>query len=132
MRASGVLGQLIRFGIAGAISSVIYTAVFLPLADHVFARGWAFLAVPPAFLVAVVFGFFLHSKWSFKDHGTRDSSGKQHLKFVLVQGFGLLLNLLCTWVITGLLLGPNWSALLPAVTLIPAATFWLNRQWVFG
>ena len=36
MRASGVLGQLIRFGIAGVISTLIYSAVYLPLAWWVF------------------------------------------------------------------------------------------------
>jgi putative flippase GtrA len=132
MRASGMLGQLIRFGISGAISSVIYTAVYLPLADHVLPKGLAVLAVPPAFAVAVVCGFFMHSKWSFKDHGTRDPSGKQHAKFVLVQGVGLGLNLLITWVLTGLLLTANWVPLIPVVTVIPLVTFWINRQWVFG
>jgi putative flippase GtrA len=132
-RSSGMLGQLIRFGIAGAISSAIYSAVYLPLANHVFARGQAVFAVPFAFAVAVTVGFFLHSAWSFKGHGTRDQSGRQHMKFVAVQGFGLLLNLAFTWIITGPLLhGPNWLPLIPAFTVIPVATFALNRQWVFG
>ena len=91
-RTSGVLGQLIRFGIAGGISSVIYSAVYLPLALYVFGSRLAVLAVPIAFLVAVVAGFFLHSAWSFKGHGTRDPSGRQHVKFLIVQSFGLLLN----------------------------------------
>jgi len=130
--AHPTFGQLVRFGISGAISSLIYTAVYLPVADHVLPKGWAVLAVLPAFLVAVVFGFFLHSKWSFKDHGTRDSSGRQHAKFVLVQGVGLALNLLITGVMTGLLHTPNWAPLIPVVTVIPLITFWINRQWVFG
>lgn len=125
-------GQLVRFGVSGAISSVIYTAVYLPIADYVLPQGWAVVAVLPAFLVAVVFGFFLHSKWSFKNHGTRENSGKQHAKFVLVQGVGLALNLLITGVLTGVLHTPNWVPLIPVVTVIPLVTFWINRQWVFG
>jgi putative flippase GtrA len=126
------LGQLVRFGIAGGLSTVIYSAVYLPLTQWVLPREWAVLAVPPAFLVAVTCGFFLHSLWSFRGHGTRDRSGRQHLKFFVVQGFGLLLNALFTWATTALLHQPAWVALIPVVTITPIATFALNRQWVFG
>ena len=133
MRASGLIGQLVRFGIAGGISTLIYAAVYLPLAYYVFDREWAVLAVPPAFLVAVAAGFPLHSMWSFKGHGTRDQSGRQHLKFFLVQSFGLALNAAFTWIITGPLLhGPVWLPMIPVLTVTPLATFALNRQWVFG
>lgn len=132
-RASGMLQQLIRFGIAGGISSVIYFAVYMPLALYVFDAHLAVLAVPPAFLVAVVAGFFLHSAWSFKGHGTRDQSGRQHLKFFMVQSFGLALNAAFTWIITGPLFhGPVWLPMIPVLTITPLATFALNRQWVFG
>jgi putative flippase GtrA len=128
-----MLGQLIRFGIAGVITTLVYSAVYLPLAMYVFGEKLSVLAVPFAFAVAVVCSFVLHSNWSFKGHGTRENGGKQHAKFVAVQGFGLLLNLLFTWVITGPLFhGPAWVALIPSVTLVPVATFALNRQWVFG
>jgi putative flippase GtrA len=146
MRTNGVLGQLIRFGIAGGISTVVYFAVYLPLADYVLPVGaalipapwgrmvvpWAVFAVPPGFLVAVAVGFFLHSTWSFKGYGTRDNSGRQHLKFLLVQLFGLLLNMAFTWIMTGPLHLPNWSTVFPIVTITPLATFTINRQLVFN
>ncbi len=132
LRDSGVLGQIVRFGIAGGISTVIYSAVYLPLTSYVLPRQWAVLAVPPAFLVAVTAGFFLHSFWSFRGHGTREQGGRQQLKFLVVQGFGLLLNALFTWVTTVLLHQPAWVALIPVVVVTPIATFALNRQWVFG
>ena len=131
MRSSGLLGQLVRFGIVGLISTAIYSAVYLPLA-YALPKGWAVAAVPPAFLVAVICGFFMHSGWSFRGHGTRDNSGRQHAKFLVVQGFGLVLNSLFTWVITGPLHGANWVPLIPVITVTPLATFALNRQWVFG
>lgn len=133
MRTSGVLGQLIRFGIAGVISTLVYAAVFVPLTRWVFRGNMAVLAVPPAFVVAATAGFFLHSAWSFRGHGTRDSSGRQHVKFLVVQGFGMVLNALFTWIVTGPLFhGPAEWSLIPAVTITPLATFALNRQWVFG
>ncbi|WP_277316631.1 GtrA family protein [Sphingomonas sp. AOB5] len=132
MWTNGMLGQLIRFGIAGVISTVIYSAVYLPLAYYVLPGKWAVAAVPPAFLVAATAGFFMHSFWSFKGHGTRDSSGRQHAKFFLVQGSGLILNAFFTWIITGPFHGPQWLPLIPIVLITPLATFALNRKWVFG
>ncbi len=132
MRASGMFGQLVRFGIAGLISTGVYSAVYLPLSAHVFAPNHAVYAVPFAFVVAVTAGFFLHSAWSFKGHGTRDTSGQQHVKFIVVQLFGLVLNAGFTWVLTGPLHQPNWVPLIPIVLITPIATFALNRQWVFG
>lgn len=131
MRQSGMLGQLVRFGIAGGISTVIYAVVYMPLATWVFP-DLAVAAVPFAFAVAVTCGFFMHSLWSFKGHGSRDHSGRQHLKFLVVQGFGLLLNALFTWVLADLMHYPDWVPLIPIVTITPLATFALNRQWVFG
>ena len=132
LRSSGMLGQIVRFGIAGLLSTLIYSAVYLPLSAYVFAAADAVYAVPFAFVVAVTAGFFLHSAWSFRGHGARDSSGRQHGKFVVVQLFGLVLNAGFTWVLTALLHQPNWVPLIPIVTVTPLATFALNRQWVFG
>ncbi len=131
-RESGLLGQLIRFGIAGGISTVIYSAVYLPLTAFVFRGAHAVWAVPFAFAVAVTAGFFLHSRWSFKGHGTREPGGMQQVKFVAVQGSGVALNALVTWVGTALLHFQPWVPLLPAVALATIFTFILNRWLVFS
>lgn len=132
LNANTPVGQLIRFAISGGISTLIYAAVYMPLATWVFPGPMAVAAVPFAFAVAVVCGFFLHSAWSFRGHGTRDNSGRQHLKFVVVQGLGLLLNAVFTWLLTGVFHQPAWVPLIPVVTITPLVTFALNRQWVFG
>jgi putative flippase GtrA len=132
MRASGMLGQLVRFGIAGGISTLIYAAVYLPLTTWVFPREHAVYAVPFAFAVAVTAGFFLHSRWSFKDHGTRHPGIRQQLQFVAVQGSGMVLNAAITWVGTAMFGLPAWAPLLPAVALTTIFTFILNRWLVFG
>ncbi|MGC6400725.1 GtrA family protein [Sphingomonas sp. FW199] len=132
LRRHPVMGQLVRFGIAGGISSLIYVAVYVPLTETVFPGARAVLAVPFAFAFAVTAGFFLHSRWSFKDHGVRTSGGGQPVKFVMVQGAGLLLHLLLTWGMVGQAGLPEWSPLVPGLTLVPLLTFWINRQWVFG
>jgi putative flippase GtrA len=123
-----MLGQLFRFGLVGGLSSLLYSVIYLPLASY---------AVPPvvavliAFAVAVVFGYFLHSGWSFKGHGTERTPATQG-KFLLVQTFGMVLNALFTWVMTGPFHWPVWTPLVPTWTLVPLATFALQRWWVFG
>jgi putative flippase GtrA len=126
------LGQLVRFGIAGGISTLIYSAVYLPLTTWVFDRHHAVYAVPFAFAVAVTAGFFLHSRWSFKGHGTRAPGGVQQAKFVGVQASGMALNALITWVGTAWLHLPPWAPLLPAIALATIFTFILNRWLVFA
>ncbi|WP_343227987.1 GtrA family protein [Stakelama flava] len=132
MRETGVLGQLVRFGIVGGISTLVYAAVYLPLVAWVMPEGWAVGAVPFAFAVAVAVGFPLHSLWSFKGHGTRTPGGGQQMKFVVVQGAGLVMNMAFTWVLVDLGGLADWAPLVPAVTVIPLVTFLINRHWVFG
>ena len=129
---SGVVGQLVRFGIVGGISTLVYAAVFLPLVKWVMPEGWAVGAVPFAFAVAVAVGFPLHSLWSFKGHGTRTAGQSQKMKFVAVQGSGLVMTLAFTWILVDLSGLADWAPLVPAVTVIPLVTFLINRHWVFG
>ena len=128
----GVLGQLIRFGIVGGLSTVIYAIVYLPLVTYVLPTGYAFVAVVPAFVVAAAFGWVAHGRWSFRDHGTRSEGAEQPVKFLLVQGFGMVLNGLFTYGMVDLAGLADWTPLIPAVLVTPFATFALNRSWVFG
>lgn len=126
------MGQLIRFGVAGGLSTLIYSAVYLPLTAWVFSGAHAVYAVPFAFAVAVTAGFFLHSRWSFKGHGQRDAGGIQQVKFVMVQASGMALNAIITWIGTAQLGYPAWAPLLPAVLVATIFTFILNRWLVFA
>jgi len=127
-----VFWQLVRFGVAGGLSTLIYSAVYLPLTFFVFSRVHAVYAVPFAFAVAVTAGFFLHSRWSFKGHGKREPGGVQQVKFVAVQASGMALNAAITWFGTAWLGLPPWAPLLPAVALATIFTFILNRWLVFA
>ena len=53
-RSNPLFGQMVRFGIAGGLSTVLYSAVYLPLTLYVFERQHAVYAVPFAFAVAVI------------------------------------------------------------------------------
>jgi putative flippase GtrA len=50
----------------------------------------------------------------------------------MVQGSGVLLNALITWIGTAWLGYPAWVPLLPAVACATVFTFILNRWLVFG
>ncbi len=127
-----MLGQMIRFGIAGGISTLIYSAVYLPLTTWVFPREHAVYAVPFAFAVAVSAGYVMHSRWSFKGHGRREPGRRQQAQFVGVQASGMALNALITWIGTAWFGLPAWAPLLPAVALATIFTFILNRWLVFA
>lgn len=120
-----------RFGIAGAAASAIYAIVYLLLTLYVFPRSWAIAAVPPAFCVGVLFGFFAHSRWSFRGHDTRGAGPALRVRFVAVQACGFAINAIVTWIATVPLDLPAWVPLVPAVVLAAVATFLLNRFWVF-
>jgi putative flippase GtrA len=123
-----LIGQLIRFGLVGLGSTLLYAAVYWPLATYVM---WPVLAVVIAFAVAVTAGFFLHSRWSFKGH-ERTEDGKTKAQFLAVQTAGMLMNAAFTWIAVDWLHGPTWWPLVPAVLVTPFLTFALNRWWVFG
>ena len=122
------LGQLIRFGIVGFSLAGLYSVIYWYLAEYVMSP---MAAVVIAFLVAVSIGFVLHSRWSFRGHGQREDR-QLKIKFLLVQTSGFVLNEGFTWLLTGPLHGPTWWPLVPAIFITPVATYFLNRQWVFG
>ena len=122
------LGQLLRFGVVGIGLTLLYAAIYWPLATYVM---WPVFAVVIAFIVAVTVGFFLHSRWSFQGHG-KSEDHRTKVQFFAVQTFGFLLNAAFTFIATDLLHGPTWWPLVPAVLITPFATFFLNRLWVFA
>ena len=123
----GALGQLVRFGIVGLSLAVVYSAIYWYLATYFMPPV---VAVVIAFLVSVSIGFVLHSRWSFRGHGAREDH-RLKVKFLLVQASGGVLNEAFTWLLTGLLHGPIWWPLIPAIFVTPLATFALNKQLVF-
>jgi len=125
-----LFGQLVRFGLVGGFSTILYAAIYWPLATYVMHPV---LAVVVAFSIAVAFGYVLHSRWSFRGHGKESEGGRTQAKFLSVQAVGMVLNAGFTWILTGPLFdGPTWWPLVPAVLVTPFATFVLNRWWVFG
>ncbi len=140
LRTSGVLGQIVRFGIAGGLATLLYTIVYWPLATYGhrvlwLGKGavWPLVANVAGYLAAMVSGYFLHSRWSFRGHGTRDDELRTSSRFFAVSLVSFGLNSVFVWVLTGPLLhGPTWWPLVPILFVTPLVTFALNRLWVFA
>lgn len=136
MERSGALpalfGQLIRFGLVGGFVTGLYALVYSPLAKfEIVSPQIANLA---GYFVAMVTGYILHSRWSFRDHGTRDNTARTTGRFFIVSLVSLGLNALFVFILTApnMLDGPWWWPLLPILFFTPLVTFTLNRQWVFA
>jgi putative flippase GtrA len=126
-----ILGQLIRFGLVGGFVTGLYAVVYSPLAKfHVVSPQIANFC---GYITAVLTGYVLHSRWSFRGHGNRDNPAGTTFRFFLVSLVSYALNAAFVFVLTDskALGGPWWWPLIPIVFVTPAITFLLNRYWVF-
>lgn len=127
---SVLFGQLIRFGMVGGFVTALGIAGYWIPAT--------FFGVPPllanllGYGIAVATGYVLHSRVSFKGHGSRDNVAKRTSRFFIVSMISLGLNSLFIWILTGLLAGPTWWPTVPMLFVTPLVTFALNRRWVFA
>jgi putative flippase GtrA len=119
--------QLVRYGVNGGIATVFHVSVYWVVVRelHRAPQLGNFLG----YLAAVLAGYLLHSKVTFRAHGSRDRSTQ--LRFVAASVVSYLLNAFWTWGCTALLGWPTWTPLIAYVCLTPAVMFAVNRWWVF-
>ena len=87
---SELFGQLVRFGMVGGFVTGLYALVYSPLAKYELTSPQ--LANLAGYLVAMVTGYVLHSRWSFKGHGSRDNAARTTSRFFIVSLVSLGLN----------------------------------------
>ena len=127
--ATHMFGQITRFASTGGLVTALGAVAYWVPATY--------FGVAPlvanflGYVVAMVSGYVLHSRWSFRGHGRRDDVLGTTSRFFLVSLVSLGLNSLFVWVLTGLLQGPTWWPVVTMLFVTPAVTFLLNRQWVF-
>lgn len=128
-RHSPVFGQLVRFTVAGGLATLIYAAVYSPLA------AWKLTSEQVAnflgYLAAMGSGYLLHSRWSFRGHGA--GVGQTTTRFFAVSLVSYAMNSGWVFLLTGdaMAAGPWWWPLVPVLFVTPLVTFALNRFWVF-
>ena len=128
-RHSELIGQLVRYALTGGLASIVNIGVYWVLA----ARGMdPNLAWTAGFVAAVIFGYAIHSRWSFKDHGRRDGLARTGGRFVVVSLVSFGLNSFWVWLLVRQFELPLWSPYPLVLGVTPLVVFALNRKWVFG
>ena len=125
-----LLGQLVRYLITGGLASVVNLAVYW--AGYRRAGMNANLAWALGFAAAVVVGYFIHGRWSFRGHGRRDSVARTGSRFVAVSLVSFGLNSAWVWLLVTHLGLPWWVPMPLVLGVTPLVVFTLNRVWVFG
>ena len=124
-----LVAQLARYALTGGLASIVNIGVYWWLA----ARGLdPNLAWTIGFAAAVVVGYFIHSRWSFRGHGRRDNLARTGGRFVIVSLVSFGLNQLWVWLLVRHLGLPLWAPYPLALGVTPLVVFSLNRRWVFG
>jgi putative flippase GtrA len=130
LRDRALILQIVRYGITGGGVTVFAAGVYWLLATA--AALPEQIANALAWVCAVVIGFTIHSRWSFRGHGTRLRPMVMRFRFFVVALFGLGLNAFWVWLMTHLLGGAEWWPIPLMIFVTPVIVFPLNRRWVFG
>ena len=128
-RHGALLGQLARYAVTGGLATIVNIAVYWVLAAGGMDPNlaWAF-----GYVAAVIVGYVVHSRWSFRGHGRRDNLARTGGRFVLVSLVSFGLNQLWVWLLVQRLDLPLWSPYPLVLGVTPFVVFVLNRRWVFG
>jgi len=127
-RHSSLLGQLVRYALTGGLASIVNIGVYWVLASYGMDPN---LAWALGFAAAVIVGYVVHSRWSFRGHGRRDNLARTGGRFVVVSLISFALNSLWVWLLVQHFGLPLWAPYPLVLGLTPFVVFWLNRQWVF-
>jgi putative flippase GtrA len=129
-RHSELLAQAVRFALTGGLLTVLVAAGYWLLATPFGVEP--LLSMTINYLVFTGLGYLLHSRWSFRGHGSRDRQGVRTARFFTVNTIGFLTNQFFVWLLVKQLDGPTWWPVIPIIFVTPILTFALNRKWVFG
>ena len=124
-----VAGQLARYGLTGGLASFVNIGVYWVLAAN---RLDPNLAWTIGYLAAVLVGYVVHSRWSFRGHGRRDNLARTGGRFFAVSLVSFALNQLWVWLLVRQLALPLWAPYPLVLGVTPLIIFSLNRRWVFA
>jgi putative flippase GtrA len=129
LNSPGLHGQALRFGIGGGLVTLLGASVYWVLAAMLGTDP--LLANLTGHLASVLVGFRLHGRWSFR--GVHDGTDltRANLRFLLASLVPLALNTLWASALFWLPAAPRWLPILPMICVTPAASFLVNRLWVF-
>jgi putative flippase GtrA len=124
-----IAGQLVRYALTGGLASIVNIGVYWVLAAGGMNPN---LAWTIGFAAAVLVGYVVHSRWSFRGHGRRDNFARTGGRFVIVSLVSFALNQLWVWLLVVRLALPLWAPYPLVLAVTPLIIFALNRRWVFA
>ena len=122
-----LVGQLVRYGVLGVFVTVCGQAMFTTL--DTFTHTPPQLCTLAGFLVSLVIGYNLHSRYTFKDQGER--GWRAFLRFFLAALPSYVVNAFWTWLIITALKLPHAVVNIPIFFVTPFMIFAINKWWVF-
>jgi putative flippase GtrA len=122
------LAQVVRFGLIGGISTLIYAIVALLLSSAAGAGLDATPASVAAYLTGAVFSYCGHRVVTFMSDGT---VAFEVARFAAATAAGLALSTLLAAALTDLAGLPMWIPVLLASTIVPVLNFIIFRNYVF-
>ena len=125
-----LLGQIVRFGLSGGLLTLLVAGGYWVIATFLHVDPNLSLLI--VFLIASGIGYLLHSRFSFRGHGSRDNAHVRTGRFLVTNSLGFISNQLFVWLLVKQMGGPTWWPVIPIVLVTPVLTFTLNRKWVFG
>jgi putative flippase GtrA len=125
-----VLWQFVRYGITGGGVTLCGVALYWGAVTY-FSYSPLF-ATFLAYLLAVSLGYVIHSRFSFRGHGSRDNLMRTTSRFFGASLLSYALNSFFVWLLTSVLGGPAWWGIPPMVFITPIIIFLVNRRWVFS
>ena len=117
-----------RFAVTGALVTALGVGVYAIVA--LVLRWDPQLGNFLAYVVAVASGYFMHSQWSFRGHGSERTHATK-VRFAIVSIISYALNSFWVWLLFNYLDLGRAAPIGPMLFVTPAVTFTLNRQWVF-
>jgi len=124
------LGQLVRYGVAGGAITMLGAATYWLFVTPLHMAP--LVAVTLSFLICLVSGFGVHSRFSFRGHGDRDNLRQRMMLFVAVNLVAFAMNWLWVFGLVERMGLPDWAPMIPMVFVTPLASFVMHRRWTFG
>lgn len=135
-RTSGLLVQLLRFGVVGGIGWIVDVGAFNLLRAAAPYSWWPLAAKACSTLMAILVNWVGNRLWTFRDH-RREDTAREAAEFLIASLIGGGVSLLCLAISRGVLgletaLDDNLSANVIGLLLGSAVRFCAYRWWVFG
>lgn len=125
-----LVAQVARYGVAGVSITLFQITVYNLLAGP--AHWPPLVANAAGFLMTLLIGYTVHSRFTFQGHGTRGDAVRTGSRFLAANLLGFAINSWWVWSFVHLLGWKDWTPSLPMFFLTPFVLFYVNRRWVFG